>query len=147
VRRQSGGGTVLIGPGTLQWSCALPVREFSPFASISKTKAFCNELLRAALPDGDRLCAEDCGDLTLGKRKVGGVALRRRRDAVMIHGTLLATADLELISVALRHPTREPDYRRGRGHRAFLATLGPIDPEFLEHRVRLLLAGLSALPA
>jgi lipoate-protein ligase A len=58
-----------------------------------------------------------------GERKVSGNALRVRRGAVLYHGTLLDAFDLELITRLLRHPPREPDYRAGRSHGAFLANL------------------------
>jgi lipoate-protein ligase A len=63
-------------------------------------------------------------DAAGGLRKVSGNALRIRRQAVLYHGTLLDDFDLSLVSRVLRHPPREPEYRAGRDHAAFLANLG-----------------------
>lgn len=127
MRRPSGGLTVLLGPGCLMWSVILPWPGPSP--AIDAVHAAVLEPLCAALRAAGRpvvrrgasdLAVEDSG----GLRKVSGNALRVRRNAVLYHGTLLDDFDLGLISTVLRHPPREPDYRGGREHAAFLANLG-----------------------
>ncbi len=72
----------------------------------------------------------------LGGRKVAGLALRRRRAAMLLHGTILIDADLELIANALKRPVREPAYRDGRDHLEFLENLGQLDRAGLERNVR-----------
>lgn len=154
VRRASGGGTVMIGPGTLQWAFALPHTLSPELSGIPGAKRFCNEILVAALKDtragtggehhAQSLTIHASGDLLLGDRKVGGIALKRKRYAGLVHGTILINADLELIDTVLRHPPREPDYRKGRSHDAFLANLvGPGGRRF--DRDRLEAAVLSRL--
>lgn len=146
VRRPSGGGAVVVGPGTLQWALALPYDLAPELESISEAKKWSNELVIAAL-DIDRLCAHESGDIVLGDRKAGGLALKRGRRAVLVHGTVLCTADLDMIASALIHPPREPTYRRGRSHRCFLVNLGIIDAGVVQRRLRDSLIGLGALPA
>ena len=53
-------------------------------------------------------------------------------------------ADVELVSAALKHPLREPAYRRQRPHHQFLASIGPIDAARLETGVRRQLEHLTA---
>lgn len=139
LRRRSGGRSVVIGPGTVQYTFALP-RSLSPeLASIGGAKTFCNHLLSSALaavrPDA-RLVEDNSGDLTVSGRKVAGLALKRRRHALLVHGTILAEADITLIETVLKPPHLEPAYRRGRAHRDFLANLGPIDSAELQTQVR-----------
>ena len=43
--------------------------------------------------------------------------------AVLYHGTLLYDFDLRLIDELLRMPSRQPEYRKGRKHDAFVANL------------------------
>jgi len=143
VRRRSGGHSVVIGPGTVQYTFALP-RSLSPeLASIGGAKAFCNRLLRGALtavrPE-IRLDEDPSGDLTVADRKVAGLALKRRRNAVLVHGTILADADIDLIDTVLKEPRRQPSYRRGRAHRDFLANFGPLDSTQLDAHVKEALA-------
>lgn len=135
VRRSSGGRSVLVGPGTLQYSFALPYSLAPELASIGGAKRFCNALLLGALERGDELEQDESGDLVLDGRKVAGLALRRRRNAMLLHGTILIDANVELIASALRRPVREPTYRDGRGHLEFLANLGPVDAADLERTV------------
>ena len=144
VRRPSGGRSVVIGPGTVQYTFALPYRLSSELSGISSSKRFCNRLLLAALADA-RIVEDDSGDLLLGDRKIGGLAIKRGREAMMLHGTLLVAADIEVVASLLRHPLREPAYRRGRGHAEFLANLGVLDRDSLERRVAASLAALSGV--
>jgi lipoate-protein ligase A len=143
IRRGSGGGAVCVGEGTLQYAFALPYALADELRTIGGSKRFCNELLRSALPRGGELVADSSGDLVLGDRKVAGVALKRRRDAMLLHGTVLVDADLDLIARAIKHPPREPEYRCGRGHASFLANLGPIDAAALQRAVLRLLGVLA----
>jgi lipoate-protein ligase A len=136
VRRQSGGRSVLIGPGTLQYTFALPYSLASDLSSIGGAKRFCNDLLLDGLGCGRDLEHDESGDLVLEGRKVAGLALRRRRHAMLLHGTILVDADLELIASTLRQPLREPVYRDGRDHLEFLTNLGPVDTTQLEATVR-----------
>ena len=141
VRRPSGGRSVVIGPGTVQYTFALPYGLSAELAGISSSKRFCNRLLREALAD-PRITEDDSGDLLVGDRKVGGLAIKRGREAMMLHGTLLVAADIDVLASLLRHPLHEPAYRRGRAHAEFLANLGALDRDSLERRVTASLAGL-----
>jgi lipoate-protein ligase A len=130
LRRASGGGTVLIGPGTVQYAFVLPHRAGAEPPSLDLVKRACNRSVRHALSQSGieaNLDVDPSGDLRAGDRKIGGLALRRQRGATLLHGTLLAEADLDLVAALLRHPQREPAWRRGRSHREFLANLGSLD--------------------
>lgn len=146
LRRASGGGTVAIGPGTLQYAIVLAHDGNEP-PSITEAKRVCNDLVREALTRAGvhaTLRADPSGDLCLGDRKAGGLALRRQRDATLVHGTLLATADLAFVAAVLRHPASEPAWRRGRSHDEFLAALGRIDADAFAEALRQSLERLRA---
>ena len=66
---------------------------------------------------------EGTSDVAVGARKISGNAQARRWKALLVHGTLLVDFDPELADAVLKHPPREPAYRRGRPHRDFLVTL------------------------
>lgn len=127
VRRPSGGLTVVLGPGCVMWSVVAPLpAEWSP--PIARLHAALLDPLAGALVAAGRpVVRRGSSDLALrddgGERKVSGNALRVRRGAVLYHGTLLDDFDLGLVSLLLRHPPREPEYREGRDHAAFLANL------------------------
>jgi lipoate-protein ligase A len=122
LRRLGGGGTVVLGPGCLVVSLAKPVGE-SLVASPYMEKAV--EVLADALwhVTGIRSVPKGTGDLCVGDRKILGSSVFRRRRVFFYQASLLVSMDLDLVDRYLPHPSREPDYRKGRSHREFLTTL------------------------
>ncbi len=134
VRRASGGGTVVIGPGCLCASVVL--RTDRPgLDTIPGATAFVMGKLRAAVrtvAPGVEIAGT--GDLAVAGRKVCGSAQQRKRAHVLHHASLLCGLDPARVARYLRPPEREPAYRAGRDHAAFLTTL-PIDPAGMKERV------------
>ncbi len=137
-RRPSGGLSVVLGPGCLMWTVVTPCPAPTPtIAAIHD--AVLDPLCAALRAAGTDVVRRGSSDLAIpvadSLRKVSGNALRVSRGVVLYHGTLLDAFDLDLVGRVLRHPPREPGYRAGRPHAAFLANLalgrGP-----LEHAVR-----------
>ncbi|HEB84320.1 MAG TPA: hypothetical protein ENI92_04885 [Bacteroidetes bacterium] len=92
---------------------------------------------RAGVPEVRRA---GISDLAIGGRKLAGSAFYRRKNLAYYSASLLVDPDLALIERYLRHPPREPEYRRGRAHRDFLTTLreaaGIHDAEGFARRLR-----------
>jgi lipoate-protein ligase A len=76
--------------------------------------------------------AEPAGisDLALGGLKVSGNAQQRKARYLLHHGSLLYAFEVEAVGRYLNAPEREPAYRAGRGHGAFVTNL-PADAETL----------------
>jgi lipoate-protein ligase A len=125
-RRISGGGTVLQGPGCLNYALILRISEAGPTRSIRATNEFVMGRNAAALGGllGAPVRVAGDTDLALGERKFSGNAQRRRRDFLLFHGTLLLDFELPLIGRYLREPARRPDYRAARRHDEFVMNLG-----------------------
>lgn len=131
LRRCSGGGTVLQGPGCLNYALVLRIAEHGPTGSISTANQFIMERNRAALEraaSGLRLPAsafrvQGHTDLTRDGLKFSGNAQRRHRHFLLFHGTLLLDFDLALMGELLRLPTLQPGYRDRRSHENFLTRL------------------------
>ena len=147
LRRASGGGTVLLGPGALCWSLVLPVGppRGVPGDIPAVTAAIMHRLADAVRPLVPGAGVDGTSDLTVpgpgGERiKVGGNAQRWLKNAVLHQGTLLYDFDLPAIGRLLSAPERQPDYRAGRGHRAFVTNL----PLSREHLVAALKAAFGA---
>ena len=123
-RRCSGGGTVLQGPGCLNYSLILGVGT-SGLDSITGANCFIMERQRRALAPLVPAPVEVLGhtDLATGGRKFSGNAQRRKRRFLLFHGTLLLDFDLNQIGKLLRPPSRQPAYRQGRSHGDFLTNL------------------------
>jgi len=125
LRRRGGGCAVLLDPGNVVVSLVLPAPGIGDnprwFRRIT-------DWLVAALGDlghGD-LRQEGVSDLAQGDRKVGGSALYRTKGLLYYSTTLLAAPDTAAMERWLRHPPREPTWRRGRLHRDFVGALAPV---------------------
>jgi lipoate-protein ligase A len=135
LRRCSGGGTVVQGPGCLNYNLVLRLPADGPLATVTGTNRFIMERMRDALQPllRDRVVVEGHTDLGVEPvgadprgpvvRKFSGNAQRRRRHALVFHGTLLLGFDLGQIPRLLNHPSAEPGYRSGRSHLDFVANV------------------------
>jgi len=131
LRRCTGGGAVLQGPGCLNYSLILRIPESGPLAHICETNQFIMEkhrqLLTPVVGQAARLatvCVQGHSDLTLGDLKFSGNAQRRRRRHLLFHGSFLLNLDVERVERLLPLPAREPTYRHHRPHKEFLVNLG-----------------------
>jgi lipoate-protein ligase A len=124
LRRVSGGGTVLQGPGSLNYALIHPIPDGDPM-NVSATNCLVMRRNRLALANLLGQPVEIAGhtDLALGSRKFSGNAQRRKRRYFLFHGTLLLDMDLELVQTLLKPPSKEPDYRAGRRHTDFIMNL------------------------
>ncbi len=123
LRRCSGGGAVVQGPGCLNYALVTRVEEDDldiPAANARIMQRQCGAL-RAVLGDG--VSVRGVTDLALNGRKFSGNSQRRKRRAILFHGSFLLQADLALIGRLLVKPPRQPDYRGGRRHEEFLMNL------------------------
>ncbi len=125
LRRHSGGGTVLQGPGCLNFSLILNIEPDSPTRNITETTRFVMERHAAVLTRllGEEVKMQGSSDLTIAGRKFSGNAQRRRLKALLFHGTFLLHFDLGMIERFLRMPPRQPDYRARRSHLDFVRNI------------------------
>lgn len=124
VRRSSGGGTVVVGPGALNVSVILPGSAGPGLSAVDIAHRYVLERIAQALRASDRPVAiEGLGDLTIAGRKFGGSAQRRLRNWFLVHCTILHEFPLERIGRYLTLPSRQPAYRAGRTHEDFLMNL------------------------
>ncbi len=121
-RRPGGGGAVVLDPGNVIVALALPLPGLG---GIPAAFRLASDLVIAALADCGvpGVTQQGVSDLTLGDRKLGGSCLRRERGLAHYTTTILADPDLDLLDRYLQHPPREPEYRAGRPHRAFVTAL------------------------
>ncbi len=131
LRRASGGGTVVIGPGCLCFSLVLPY-DFAPgLDDIRASNRYVLGRVATALGSIAAASSEGTSDLAVGGIKISGNAQQRKRRHFLHHGTLLCGFDIALMTKYLRSPEREPDYRRNRLHAEFVTNL-PAEAEELK---------------
>jgi lipoate-protein ligase A len=133
LRRYSGGGTILQGPGCLNYSLILRVEQSGPFSTITGTTAAILQHHAGVLKflSGKTVDIEGESDLTMEGRKFSGNAQRRLAKYLLFHGTFLFDFDLQKIERYLGVPDRQPAYRAHRRHADFLRNLS-VDPGSLK---------------
>ncbi len=124
LRRCSGGGTVLQGPGCLNYALIYPI-EVGGALNVGATNDFVMETNRRAVQDALGVEVERAGhtDLAIEGRKFSGNAQKRKAGFFLFHGTILLDFDLNLVQKLLLPPSKEPDYRARRNHLEFIRNL------------------------
>jgi lipoate-protein ligase A len=138
LRRCTGGGSVVQGPGCLNYSLILPIAAVADVpATITGTNRFVMERNRAACQSlvGRRVEVGGHTDLVVDGRKFSGNSQRRRREWFLFHGTFLYHFDLSLLERWLRPPPRQPEYRQHRSHAEFVTQL-PVSAEEIKQALR-----------
>lgn len=122
LRRRGGGCAVVIDPGDVVAAAALPAR------GIAGSRTHFDRLttwLAAGLAAAGIAGLERSGvfDLTLDGRKVSGGSVYRAPGLLFWTASVMVSPHVDLMERYLRHPPREPDYRAGRAHGAFVRGL------------------------
>ncbi|MBD3296078.1 MAG: hypothetical protein GF392_01765 [Candidatus Omnitrophica bacterium] len=137
LRRMSGGGTVLQGPGSLNYSLVLSYATHHHYRGIRTSyEKILGSILRAL----NRLIAASevrilpLSDLALGDRKISGNAQARKKSFFLHHGTILFGMDIEKVDRYIKHPPSEPVYRKKRPHGDFITNI-PLKRTCLESAV------------
>jgi lipoate-protein ligase A len=120
--RRGGGGAVVLSPGMIVVLAAGPISDRFVFHRIFHN---INARLVSALEAVGVKNAVHRGicDLAVGDRKILGGSLYLTRDRFFYQGSLLYDPDLGLMERYLKLPVNVPDYRAGRGHAGFCATI------------------------
>lgn len=136
LRRASGGGTVVLGRGCLCFSLVLAYDRDPALREVRSSYVYILGTLRDALaslaPD---VTLAGTSDLAWRDRKFSGNSQQRKRRHLLHHGTILHDFDTTLAERYLRMPGRQPEYRRGRAHHAFLTNL-PVAVTAIRDRLR-----------
>jgi lipoate-protein ligase A len=125
LRRITGGGTVVQGPGCLNYALILSLAKDEALESIARANRYVLERHQTALQAllNDPVQLQGHTDLTVRGRKFSGNSQRRRRRFLLFHGTFLLQFDLSRVEALLPMPSRQPAYRADRAHRDFLTNL------------------------
>jgi len=141
LRRSSGGGTIVAGPGCLMYAVVLDFDTHPQLRAVDQAHRHVLERMASLLaPLLPAVSTAGISDLVFQPQskhenqallqKFSGNALRIKRNHLLYHGTLLYDFDLSRISQLLGSATRQPDYRNERGHTEFVANL-PLEREEL----------------
>jgi lipoate-protein ligase A len=125
LRRISGGGAVLQGPGCLNYTLILRsgARELKNIADTFKYVLQRHRLLINELFGAKTACIKGISDLAMNGLKFSGNAQYRKSSCILVHGTFLLSFDLALMEKCLALPAKQPAYRGGRPHLRFVTNL------------------------
>ena len=124
LRRATGGGTVVQGPGCLNYALVGRIPDGKSL-DVGATNDLVMQTTRDALQTLISQKIEISGhtDLALNGRKFSGNAQKRKRGFFLFHGSFLLDFDLELVQFLLKTPPKMPEYRASRSHRDFICNL------------------------
>ena len=130
IRRISGGGTVLQGPGCLNYSLILSYEKNPLLRNIRRSyeiilNKICNSLKRLHI----EATFEPISDMALHGRKFSGNAQSRKKRYMLHHGTLLYDFPIDIIEKYIKMPKDEPPYRKNRTHKDFLVNINVSSPD------------------
>lgn len=137
LKRISGGGCVLQGPGCLDYALILKIENHPEITTIPDTNRFVMNKNCKILSEilSTNVKVSGITDLTINDKKFSGNAQRRFKDYVLYHGTFLINFDFSLMEKVLKIPKRQPCYRKNRAHSDFLINLN-ISPDIIKEKMK-----------
>ncbi len=121
-KRPSGGETVVLTPNTLVISIKIMQKKF---ADPQRYFRYFNQKIIQGLEKigVQQLNYKGISDVAIKSKKILGSSIYRKRQAVFYHAVLNVSEPVETIERYIKHPTKEPDYRKGRSHKEFVTSL------------------------
>jgi lipoate-protein ligase A len=124
ARRTSGGGTVYHDQGTLSYSFFFPwtmIGFESDPRSVNETTIdpFIQIIIDSLATFGLKAVKSGISDIFVEGKKVSGNAQKRKKGAILHHGTILMSVDLDRMSRYLKIPPE----RKGIPHESFVTSL------------------------
>ncbi|MDA1353706.1 MAG: lipoate--protein ligase family protein [bacterium] len=123
LRRCSGGGTVVQGPGCLNYTLIQPINTPELKGIKSSNRTIMGWIRAALLKFDPTIDIQGHTDLTTDNIKFSGNAQRRLKHTILFHGTLLYGFDLDRVSDWLNMPSDQPEYRQNRPHSEFVTNI------------------------
>ena len=121
-KRSSGGETVILTPNTLIISAVIIDEKFKNPAIYFK---YYNKLLMETFQDLgiENIGQKGISDVTIGNKKIVGSSIYRRKNIVFYHAVINVSESIDIIAKYIKHPKKEPDYRKGRDHKEFVTSI------------------------
>ena len=122
LKRPSGGQTVILTPNNIIIAAVFFDKKTSHpkevFEQINKI------IITTIEKTGIRhLSLMGISDIAISGKKILGSAIYRSKDALLYHAVLNLGEPSVTFERYLKHPSKEPDYRKGRSHSEFVTSL------------------------
>ena len=121
-KRPSGGETVVLSNKMIVLSVAVEQTDFK--SGKSYFKDYNNKIISALESFGIKnLGYKGISDITINNLKILGSSIYQNKHVVFYHAVLNVCESVSLIDRYLKHPVREPDYRKNRSHKDFVTSI------------------------
>lgn len=122
MKRPSGGQTVMLTPNNLVIAAVFSDQQ------VMKPKdvfSMLNKLIISGIEEAgmDNLSQRGISDIAIAGKKILGSSIYKNKDKLLYHAVLNLGEPASTFERYLKHPTREPDYRKGRNHAEFVTSL------------------------
>jgi lipoate-protein ligase A len=126
-RRSGGGCAVVLDPGNIIVSAVLPSNGIGNIAESFEhlSQWMISGLKGIGIEDVRR---EGVSDLAVNDRKIAGACIWNSKDVIYYSASLLMQPRIDLMERYLKHPPKEPEYRRGRSHSDFVGEMNLSTP-------------------
>ena len=122
VKRPSGGESVLLTPQMIVFSAKMNFREHrNPSVVFKEINGQLIDSLSSIVIKN--LDSKGISDISIGEKKIIGSSMHLKGNLLFYHAVLNVNEDIKQISRYLKHPVKEPDYRKGRSHDEFVTSI------------------------
>jgi len=122
MKRPSGGETVILTPNTVVIAVSFATETLkNPKEYFRKINQQIIEVL--FLQGISNLHQKGISDIAIGEKKILGSSIYRKPNRVFYHAVLNVAEENSIIEKYILHPSKEPDYRKGRLHSEFVTSL------------------------
>lgn len=122
IKRPSGGESVILSRNTLVISVKIDIEDqLKAHSFFDKI----NSIIKLSLSNLGikNLLSKGISDISIGEKKILGSSMFRKPGFLFYHAVLNVSENIEIIDKYLKHPKREPDYRKGRKHTDFVSSI------------------------
>ena len=121
MRRPSGGQTVILTPNNIIISAVY----FNYIKHPKEVFQHINKLIISVIEEIGipNLAQMGISDIAISGKKILGSAIYRKKNVLLYHAVLNLGEPTSTFEKYLMHPTKEPDYRKGRSHSEFVTSL------------------------
>lgn len=122
MQRPTGGESVILSPRMIVFSTKFAHKMSK--APLEYFKLINKHLISYLTKLGVKnLSSKGISDLSIGEKKIMGSSMNLKENTLFYHAVLNVSEEISLLSKYLKHPSREPDYRKGRSHDEFVTSL------------------------
>ncbi len=134
-KRSTGGETVVLSNKMIVLSVAVAQTDFKSGKTyfMDYNTKIISALKSLGIKD---LGYKGISDITIKDLKILGSSIYQNKIGVFYHAVLNVSESVSLIEKYLKHPIREPDYRKNRNHKEFVTSLAQENYNFSINEIR-----------